>query len=675
MLRRVEPGSATVWIALREPSTVRLTVHELGGDGRPGPALQAGRAATAPVGERLHVAAVTSSGEPLAAGGLYGYDLALDGQDGPERALFDAGILHADPGAARALLTYGPGAPALPSFALSPARTDGLRVLHGSCRRPHGAGPDLLAAADGMIEATVADPAARPHLLFLTGDQIYADNVADVLLEVLSTTAAWLLGREEVLPGVEAPTRLMPPGTRGPVVRDVAGLRGEDATTRSHLLSFGEFCAMYLFAWSEALWPPDLATGDAAGEEAELAAFRRGLPRVRRALANVPVFTMWDDHEATDGWFISMAWARDVLARPLGRHVLTNAFAAFAIFQAWGNTPERFLPGTPGAGLLRALGAWDGTEAHPARRDVERHVGLPEPDAAARRLHPGPDALEWSYAVEAGPCDVVVLDTRTRRGYPETEGDESPGLLGEEALDRALPAAGADRERPLLVVSPAPLVHVPFARLERADLDMFTADRELWENRPEAFRALLERLAEVRRRVVVLCGDVHLGFTVRMVGRAGDADHVATIVQAASSPLKNETEGKRRFHAEGYELVRGDVLAEPMRVEGLRWTHAMEFLLADDDGPRVAAAPAAGTPYPPPGPGRDAALAAHLEGPGDARAYRGPWGDGKEVVGANNLGEITFRGDGPDAVVHELWWHLEGDEHPFPLTRWVVPFE
>ena len=671
ILRRVELDAVTVWVALRAPATVELAVLDDSGRGP----VRSGRAPTVALGERLHVAAVTARGPRLEPGSLYRYDLAFTTAEG-RAGLLDAGVLHADGAAAREILGYGGPAGPLPGFAPPPARLDRVRILHGSCRRPHGEGADLLADVDGIIGGAADDPEARPHQLFLTGDQIYADSVADWLLAALTPLGDALLGWEERLPGVDSAPGRLTPGSRAPVVAEHAGFEGEAKNTRSHLLSFGEFCAMYVLAWSDVLWP-ELPAGPAeAGAEADaLAAYRAGIPAVRRALANVPVLTMWDDHEVSDGWFISLGWARRALGMPLGRRVLGNALTAFAVFQAWGNTPERFDAG-PGRDLLDALAGWQGEDG-PARERIERRVGIPRVDDRSRRLVLPDGALEWSYAVRAPGHDALVLDTRTRRAYPDDDWDEAPGLVADEALDRCFAqlGAGRDPERLLVLVSPPPLVHVPFARLERSALGLFEADRELWENRPEALHALLDRLARASRRIVVLCGDVHLGFTSRFSTRpVGAASEAATIVQASASPLKNQTASKLRFHAEGYELLRGDVLAGPLRFEGPRLEHHVDFLLAEDDEPRTAGAAPQRRPYPPPGRGRDAALGAYLAEAADAAAYAGAWGAGKEIVAVNNLGEVTFLGEGPAAVVHELWWHLEGPGHPFPLTRWEVPF-
>ena len=105
----------------------------------------------------------------------------------------------------------------LPGFALPPPALTDLRLLHGSCRRPSYAYPDDpegtksfdgLAWVDDLIlewrrgtTTTLAfDPNIRPHQLFFTGDQIYADDVSPVMLPMLNRVGNELIGAPELLP-------------------------------------------------------------------------------------------------------------------------------------------------------------------------------------------------------------------------------------------------------------------------------------------------------------------------------------------------------------------------------------------------------------------------------------------------------------------------------------------
>jgi len=80
------------------------------------------------------------------------------------------------------------------------------RLLHGSCRKPHGhvvanePNFDALSLGDTEIETHPTDLNARPALLLLTGDQIYADDVADSIFALLKQKGRELVGYQEMLP-------------------------------------------------------------------------------------------------------------------------------------------------------------------------------------------------------------------------------------------------------------------------------------------------------------------------------------------------------------------------------------------------------------------------------------------------------------------------------------------
>src|SRR2546421_8538407 len=124
---------------------------------------------------------------------------------------------------------------------------------------------------------------------------------------------------------------------------------------------------MYLFAWSNVLWPQQIPNAGSSEEQHSVDDFRKTLPEVRRALANVPTYMILDDHEVTDDWFMNREWCNLVLERELGKRIIQNALLAYALFQAWGNTPLQFsetdASGESGRELLQAAEAWNGSQS------------------------------------------------------------------------------------------------------------------------------------------------------------------------------------------------------------------------------------------------------------------------------------------------------------------------
>ncbi len=74
----------------------------------------------------------------------------------------------------------------------------------------------------------------------------------------------------------------------------------------------------------------------------KLKIFKQTLPQVRRALANISTFMIFDDHEITDDWNLNPAWRDRVFTSPLGKAIVRNGMMAYALFQDWGNRADRY---------------------------------------------------------------------------------------------------------------------------------------------------------------------------------------------------------------------------------------------------------------------------------------------------------------------------------------------
>lgn len=585
VVRRVEARSVTVWVALKEPRTVTLGVYaspdQPAAAPPPAPRL-IGTRQTVRLGDHLHVAAVTAraapDAPPLPWGAPCRYNLWF-GAGAPAAVpvppsvpnLTTPGVLVADLARATPLERLVYGDETLPSLMLPPDDLGQLRIVHGSCRNPGGTGRDALAALDVLLNEARRDGTPRPQQLFCTGDQIYADDVARPLLFALMDAGAALFAgnQEEALSGVNAASRALAPGRRAKVVREVARLT--TSTPANHLLTFAEYAAMYLFAWSDALWPSALpavddlwgaypATRPRAGADREreadeharqcahLAAFRASLPRVRRALANIATYLICDDHDVTDDWLLDGAWCEHVLGSPLGRQVLRNALAAYALFQGWGNDPVQFAA-PHGATFLAAVDAWRGEAEGAHAAAITEALGLPARFNGTGELPRSPHALRWHYTIAGPRHRVVVLDTRTHRQY-DHPGDV-PGLLSPTAMRAQLadaapatPASGAAGDPLTFIVSATPVFGVDlietFQFFSHLHYDNYAFDREAWSLHRQTYQQLVRQLARLRR-AVILSGDVHYGFasTLRFWGTG--PDDTATLVNFISSSLRNET--------------------------------------------------------------------------------------------------------------------------------------
>lgn len=591
ILRRVTDSSVTVWVATKSAMSVQLEVYK--GAER----VLVSSASDTPgvkLGPNLSLACVTATGAPgtLTPGVLYEYELRL-GPDGRTAT----SICGPD-------ITFGvPGAPGRPSFYLPGATTSSLVLATGSCRKPHGPGLDALAVLDTAIEATLTEPDKRPQLLLLSGDQIYADDVAGALLHMILDAEESLIGSNEILPDIGS-ARAHKPTQRS---RFASFTDSEGFFTSghadSHLLSLSEYILMYIFVWSAELWPvvsgevqlPTFteATGQSGyatypvqrpsglreekrktpsaeqyqEELGRLERFSSSLPAVRRVLANVPTLMMFDDHEVTDDWYINRWWCKRVLGRAAGRRVLANGLTAFALCQAWGNTPDRFVPGQWGNELRRAVGTGSSSVAFGKLESML----LPNVDileSEGRLVTPIPAEEQWAFDVVFPAFHLVVLDTRTARGFPPApEGNvaretEPPLIIDQEALARQL--VPLERDVAVLLFPP-PLLGSPIAeayQLRRRKFERIEEDCEAPGLNAVFFEQFLSTLARAvprgseggRGKVLVLSGDVHFASAARLRYSATrpygaplaslspeQVDYV--LVQLTSSACKNRAEG------------------------------------------------------------------------------------------------------------------------------------
>jgi hypothetical protein len=267
ILRKVTDSSVTVWVVTKNACDVRLRLF----DPRRSEPIVAERATVA-LGRYVHMTAVTlsMSEHALTPGSIYSYDMQFRQHEVDETHWFSLGTAtHL------ALLSYH--AHGRPTFCLPPANLEQLRIVHGSCRKPHGEGEnDALALLDGLIRQNSDDAWLRPQQLILTGDQIYADEVAAGLLTMISDAADVLLNF-----GDDQHERLtMPKAEEGGInaIRDWALAKEMAPYQRNYamalcgftssampcqLASLGEYLCMYLFVWSDVLWDhPDSATGE-----------------------------------------------------------------------------------------------------------------------------------------------------------------------------------------------------------------------------------------------------------------------------------------------------------------------------------------------------------------------------------------------------------------------------
>ncbi|WP_065257670.1 alkaline phosphatase D family protein, partial [Pseudomonas bananamidigenes] len=530
LLRRLEPTRIVLWLAgSRELS---LTLHLQGIGDIP---LDAGKCTVIPVGSRafIHLIDVTLD-SPLPCDTQVDYDLLIDGR-------------HPVADWAPHLLY---GSATCPNLVVR-SRID--QLLHGSCRKPHHPAADGLLCVDQLLAAETA-PQQRPALLMMSGDQIYADDVAGPMLRaihalierlglfgeqlegaVVSDSArlyehpASYYHRADLLPALESNETLRERffgGARKPIF--------SSSSADNHLVTFAEVMAMYLLVWSPTPWTlidpqmPALRPERRKRyvlEQTRIDTFKAGLGNVARALAHLPSLMIFDDHDITDDWNLSAQWEETAYGHPFSRRIIGNALIAYLLCQGWGNNPDVFKELLEKTRRLSAS-------------SNDRYLDSPVQDELIDDLL---RFQHWHFVLPTSPA-LVVIDTRTRRWRSEMALKQPSGLLDWEAL--------CELQQELLdhpsaiIVSPAPIFGVKLIETVQKVFSWcgypLLVDAENWMAHRGAAQVILNIFRHTRTpgSYVVLSGDVHYSFVYEVLIRHRKAG--PHIWQITSSGIKNE---------------------------------------------------------------------------------------------------------------------------------------
>ncbi len=701
ILSRTEPDSVTVWLALKESRSPILEIYETENKGTIlGKRLFKGQRNTIQLGQHLHIVAITAlsnQGILLEPGKIYAYNIYCDRNH--YNLIDDLKINNSS-------LSYF--SHQLPTFALPPNDLNQLNIVHGSCRKPHGGGRDTLSCLDNLIHDAADSAHRRPHQLFLTGDQIYGDDVADPMLWLTQGVNNLLFGWSENLPLQQGSilSHDLPVGKRSEIARIEGGftamLQGKSKKAKSHLFSFGEYASAYLLAWSPVLMPDRFPSGkilfgnskQAKQWEKELYdtnSFINDLKEVRRALANVPVYTICDDHDISDDWYLNRQWCDLVLGKPLGKRVVQNGLLAYALFQAWGNTPEHFKEGTSGEKLLQFAAQWLASQGKDtfAKAECDRYLGIPTTDETTElpRLEQDEDvlilsrdsqAIPWHYHLKSSKHEVIVLDTRTWRGYPggKDKGLEPPMLLSPKAFKQQLqvPLTNTKPEiEATIVVLPTNLVALGIIdRIQKFELtrnQVFSSDvGDSWNFHQEAFAQLLLILCQQRQHIIILSGDIHYSCAVRLIHWFHQSPKTTVLVQLTSSAIKNSELATRLVHTKLKSLFPEKTehwlgWEKPLKLKQINQKHLDSIEPLPDWQYRIQwcqRKPAESLPWQqsprkiPHKPNLWEKLINILI----SWLWRNRWlQEGAEVVGRNNLSLVKFQWSTTKAVIQETYWH------------------
>ncbi|OLF51778.1 alkaline phosphatase D family protein [Pseudomonas chlororaphis] len=541
LLRRLEPTRLVLWLV--GSRALKLTLRVQAGSNAPirDYPLTAEQCQVIPVGQQAVIHLID-----LPLDSALPYDVRID---------YDLLLENAD-GSCSGIADWAPhllyGQKRQPDFVLH-SRIDSL--LHGSCRKPHHPANDGLLCVDRLLAQT-PEPGQRPALLMMSGDQVYADDVAGPMLraihalierlglfgeqldgavvadsEALYRHPASYYRRAELLPALKSNETLRE--------RFFGGVKKPIFTSSSadnHLVTFAEVLAMYLLVWSPVPWtlidlqPPQLTPEQQARyakEQQRIDAFVGGLDGVARVFAHLSSLMIFDDHDITDDWNLSAQWEETAYGHPFSKRIIGNALIAYLLCQGWGNNPDAFAAPLQHTRALSAEAQGDALNLDKTAQDTLIDELL--------RFQ------QWQYTLPTTPA-LVVLDTRTRRWRSEFDLGQPSGLLDWEALSE-LQHELLDHPS-AIIVSPAPVFGVKLIETVQKVFSWcgypLLVDAENWMAHRGAAQVILNifRHSRTPGNYVILSGDVHYSFVYEVLIRHRTGG--PKIWQITSSGIKNE---------------------------------------------------------------------------------------------------------------------------------------
>ena len=423
-------------------------------------------------------------------------------------------------------------------------------ILHGSCRNAHHPAKDSLVTASQWQNTQRSQNKPGAQLLLLSGDQVYADDVAGPMLVVIHQLIEKLGIYKEQPMALPLPEQLneqlynrhhfLPktPWQKRSKLGVGYWLKKDEPHFSSvkafnHLIHFEEYVALYLLNLSAAAWQcVDLQNTQYTGQNQEhqrifnaeksaLLGYSKGLSEVERLFANVSTLMIFDDHDVTDDWNLTAGWEQAINQNPSSKRIVNNGLISYWLFQGMGND---------------AL-AKTGALIPPFKQSLSAN-NVWQFKAFDKPLN---EFNHWHYELTTIP-KVVVLDTRTHRWRNESNFNEPSGLLDWERLTE-LEESLLSHDK-VIIVSPAPVFGVKSIEAIQAAFNIcgqpLMVDVENWMAHEGSAKKLLDtfRRTDTPNETLILSGDVHYSFCFSVQKRFGD--HPNRIWQLTASGIKNE---------------------------------------------------------------------------------------------------------------------------------------
>jgi len=272
-------------------------------------------------------------------------------------------------------------------------------------------------------------------------------------------------------------------------------------------------------------------------------------------MANIATYTIFDDHDVTDDWFLSVPWRDNVEGTSLGKRVISNALAAYWAFQGWGNNPSDF----DQSSFIEPISHFITTQNQQADTSFEI--------AALGRQ-------KWHYSTPTQP-PIIFLDTRTRRTESPVVTDtvqsiriqrtnEKPRLIDTDTLQELEShIRSINHQNGIILVAAVPLLGlVAEEALQRLAIGVNYSnandvDDESFVANPQSFSDVLELISSTSlSSVAVLSGDIHEAFISKSTISFPQKNFQTKIMQFTSSAFHNENTTAERIGREAINFQR-----------------------------------------------------------------------------------------------------------------------
>lgn len=304
---------------------------------------------------------------------------------------------------------------------------------------------------------------------------------------------------------------------------------------------------------------------------------------VRQALACIPTFMIFDDHEITNNWNITPQWCATMLANGQ-EQVLVDGLIAYWVYQGWGNLTQRDETLYP---LLRLM-----QEGEQSGEDILEMLR-----SHIRREVCGERTGRWHYEISTVP-PIFVLNARSERTSIFTQQqDDMYGptrILSQAQMQEVATWMQKHDTCPSLLVSSVPVLLPPLIGLAEymmglrlwaqpvrwlgkrvAQIQQRVALRTSFDHWPlfsDTWRELVQILTKRTHDIIVLSGDVH--FSYAMEAQRSYSKAKARLLQLVSTPLQNTLEPQSE------QLVTGQARITRTNYGGLD-THMLQLRTPD----------------------------------------------------------------------------------------------